>query len=42
MGLTLFDYGKPEVIHATLNVRYWLDEFNVDGFRFDGVITIAV
>ena len=36
-----FDYGKPEVIHMLLsNVRYWLDEFNVDGFRFDGVTSM--
>ena len=36
-----FDYGKPEVIHMLLsNVRYWLDEFKVDGFRFDGVTSM--
>ena len=36
-----FDYGKPEVIHFLLsNIKYWLDEFNVDGFRFDGVTSM--
>ena len=31
----VFDYGKPEVVHFLLsNVRYWLDEFRFDGFRF--------
>lgn len=34
----LFDYGKTEVIQFLLsNVRYWLDEYKFDGFRFDGV-----
>jgi 1,4-alpha-glucan branching enzyme len=34
----LFDYGKPEVLQFLLsNVRYWLEEFHFDGFRFDGV-----
>ena len=37
----LFDYGKPEVLHFLLsNCRYWLDEFRVDGFRFDGVTSM--
>jgi 1,4-alpha-glucan branching enzyme len=36
-----FDYGKPEVLHFLLsNCRYWLDEFKVDGFRFDGVTSM--
>ncbi len=36
-----FDYGKPEVLHFLLsNARYWLDEFNLDGFRFDGVTSM--
>jgi 1,4-alpha-glucan branching enzyme len=36
-----FDYGKPEVLHFLLsNCRYWLDEFRVDGFRFDGVTSM--
>ncbi|MBK7171842.1 MAG: alpha amylase C-terminal domain-containing protein [Bacteroidales bacterium] len=34
----LFDYGKPEVIQFLLsNVKFWLEEFHFDGFRFDGV-----
>jgi len=35
-GSRLFDYGKPEVLHFLLsNCRFWLDEYRVDGFRFD-------
>jgi 1,4-alpha-glucan branching enzyme len=34
----LFDYGKSEVQRFLLsNLRYWLEEFRFDGFRFDGV-----
>jgi 1,4-alpha-glucan branching enzyme len=37
----LFDYGKPQVLHFLLsNCRYWLDEFRVDGFRFDGITSM--
>lgn len=37
----VFDYGKPEVLHFLLsNCRYWLDEYNIDGFRFDGVTSM--
>ena len=37
----LFDYGKWEVKKFLLsNVRYWLEEFHFDGFRFDGVTSI--
>lgn len=37
----LFDYGKEEVERFLLsNVRYWLEEFHFDGFRFDGVTSI--
>ena len=36
-----FNYGKPEVLHFLLsNIRYWLEEFNFDGFRFDGVTSM--
>jgi 1,4-alpha-glucan branching enzyme len=36
-----FDYGKPEVLHFLLsNCRYWLDEFRIDGFRFDGITSM--
>ena len=37
----LFDYAKTEVLQFLLsNVRYWLDEFRFDGFRFDGVTSM--
>ena len=37
----LFDYGRPEVQHFLLsNVKYWLDEYHFDGFRFDGVTSM--
>lgn len=37
----VFDYGKPQVAHFLLsNCRYWLDEFHIDGFRFDGVTSM--
>jgi 1,4-alpha-glucan branching enzyme len=37
----LFDYAKPEVLHFLLsNCRFWLDEYHVDGFRFDGVTSM--
>ncbi len=37
----LFDYGKPEVIHFLLsNVKFWLEEYHFDGFRFDGVTSM--
>ena len=37
----LFDYGKWEVQRFLLsNVRYWLEEYNIDGFRFDGVTSM--
>lgn len=36
-----FDYGKPEVAHFLLsNIRFWLDEYHFDGFRFDGVTSM--
>ena len=37
----LFDYGKTEVLQFLLsNIRYWLEEFQMDGFRFDGVTSM--
>lgn len=37
----IFDYGKSEVLHFLLsNCRWWLDEYRVDGFRFDGVTSM--
>ncbi len=36
-----FDYGKPQVAHFLLsNCRYWLDEYQFDGSRFDGVTSM--
>lgn len=36
-----FNYGKTEVVHFLLsNIRYWLEEFRFDGFRFDGVTSM--
>ena len=33
-----FDYARPEVMHFLLsNCKFWLDEYQFDGFRFDGV-----
>lgn len=37
----LFNYGKREVQRFLLsNLRYWLEEFHFDGFRFDGVTSM--
>ncbi len=36
-----FDYAKPEILHFLLsNIRYWIEEFRFDGFRFDGVTSM--
>ncbi|MCL2774091.1 MAG: alpha-amylase family glycosyl hydrolase [Oscillospiraceae bacterium] len=40
-GTKLFNYGKPEVVHFLLsNLKFWLDEYKFDGFRFDGVTSM--
>ncbi len=37
----LFNYGKEEVQEFLLsNLRWWLEEFRFDGFRFDGVTSM--
>ena len=37
----LFNYGKHEVIHFLLsNLKYWMEVFHFDGFRFDGVTSM--
>jgi len=37
----IFDYGKPEVLQFLLsNVRFWLEEYKFDGYRFDGVTSM--
>jgi len=36
-----FDYAKPQVLHFLLsNCRFWLDAFQLDGFRFDGITSM--
>lgn len=36
-----FNYQKPEVLHFLLsNCKFWLDEYDFDGFRFDGVTSM--
>jgi len=36
-----FDYGKQQVLIFLLsNLRYFLEQFRVDGFRFDGVTSM--
>jgi len=36
-----FNYARPQVLHYLLsNCRYWVDEYRVDGFRFDGVTSM--
>lgn len=36
-----FNYNKPGVIHFLLsNIKYWLEEYKFDGFRFDGVTSM--
>lgn len=40
-GTKLFNYDKPEVIHFLLsNLKFWMEEYHFDGFRFDGVTSM--
>lgn len=37
----VFDYSKYEVLRFLLsNIRFWLEEYHCDGFRFDGVTSM--
>lgn len=37
----LFNYGKHEVIHFLLSsIKFWMEEYHFDGFRFDGVTSM--
>ena len=36
-----FDYGKSETKHFLLsNCKFWMEEYHLDGFRFDGVTSM--
>ena len=36
-----FDYGKPAVLHFLLsNCHYWTQDYQLDGFRFDGITSM--
>ena len=36
-----FDYGKPAVLHFLLsNCRCWTEDYQLDGFRFDGITSM--
>jgi 1,4-alpha-glucan branching enzyme len=36
-----FDYSKPQVLHFLLsNCAWWIKEYNLDGYRFDGVTSM--
>jgi 1,4-alpha-glucan branching enzyme len=36
-----FNYKKNEVIHFLLsNCKFWIDEYKLDGFRFDGITSM--
>ena len=40
-GTKLFNYNKNEVLHFLLsNLKYWMEVFHFDGFRFDGVTSM--
>ena len=40
-GSRCFDYGKDETKFFLLsNVKYWMEEYHLDGFRFDGVTSM--
>ncbi len=40
-GTKCFNYGHPGVIHFLLsNLKFWMEEYHFDGFRFDGITSM--
>ncbi len=40
-GSKCFDYSRTGVLHFLLsNVKFWMDEYHFDGFRYDGVTSM--
>ena len=40
-GTKCFDYGKTGVLHFLLsNLKFWMEEYHFDGFRFDGITSM--
>jgi len=40
-GSRCFDYGKNDTVCFLLsNLKYWMEEYHLDGFRFDGVTSM--
>lgn len=40
-GTRLFNYRRYEVLHYLLsNLKFWMEEYHFDGFRFDGVTSM--
>jgi len=40
-GTKCFDYGKDGVLHFLLsNLKFWMEEYHFDGFRFDGITSM--
>ena len=39
---THLNFGQPRVVQLVLDsLRYWVDEFHIDGFRFDLAVTLC-
>ncbi|HIZ86489.1 MAG TPA: alpha amylase C-terminal domain-containing protein [Candidatus Coprenecus stercoravium] len=40
-GSRCFDYGNQATVRFLLsNIKYWMEEYHIDGFRFDGVTSM--